>query len=259
LSGIRFIDADVTLGVENVVLANRPLGSEDTLNRLLECGIQEALVAHNAAVEGDPVSGNEMLGRVLAEQELGSHGVTLHAAWALVPLSTGELGPPEDVRAMLERGGVRGALLYPEMHGFSAADWCCGELYEMLEAVRLPLFTRLNLDFGYDALFTLLTNHPGLRVILRNADYRMPRNIYRLFDLFESLAVESGRYSPFGGIEDVVRRWGAERLVFGSGAPGYSPGAAVAMVTLADIDDAAKRRISGGNLRAMMEGIRYGA
>ena len=259
MAGIRYVDADVTLGVENVVLQGRPLGSRETLDRLAECGIAEALVAHNAAVEGDPASGNRMLARALEEADLTRSGLKLHAAWVLVPLSAGDMGTAEELRQTLAQSRVRAALLYPEIHSYSVAEWCCGEIYELCEAMRLPLFTRLTLDFGYDALHTLLSNHPKLRVVLRNADYRMPRSIYRLFDLFENLAVESGRYSPFGGIEDVVRRWGAGRLVFGSGAPGFSAGAAVGMVALAQIDDAARRRIAGDNLLALIEGIRYDA
>lgn len=257
MAGIRYVDANVTLGVENVVFRGRPVGSRSTLERLAECGIREALVAHNAAVEGDPVSGNQLLTRALNDAELASAGLTLHPAWVLLPPSTGELGTVEELRKNLEANRVRAALLYPEMHSYSAAEWSCGAIYELCEAMRMPLFTRLNLDFGYDALHTLLSNHRGLRLVLRNADYRMPRNIYRLFDLFEGFAVESGRYSAFGGIEDVVRRWGAGRLVFGSGAPGYSPGAAVGMVALAGIDEESRRRIAGGNLLALMEGIRY--
>jgi hypothetical protein len=259
VAGIRYVDANVTLGVGNVVLRGRPVGSRHTLERLLECGVREALVAHNAAVEGDPVSGNELLGRALRETDVASAGLTLHPAWVLLPPSAGELGTVEELRAKLESSRVQAVLLYPEMHNYSISEWSCGPIYELCEAMRMPLFTRLNLDFGFDALHTLLSNHPGLRLVLRNADYRMLRNVYRLFDLFENLAVESGRYSAFGGIEEVVRRWGAGRLVFGSGAPLFSAGAAVGMVALADIDEASKRRIAGGNLLSLMEGIRYHA
>lgn len=259
MAGIRYIDANVTLGVENVVFQGRALGSRNTLDRLAECGIAEALVAHNAAVEGDPVSGNGLLSRTLGERDIVAAGLTLHAAWALVPFATGEMGSVEELRARLEASSVRAVLLYPEMHSYSGAEWCSGEVYELCEAMRMPVFTRLSLDFGYDALHTLLTNHPGLRLVLRNCDYRMPRNIYRLFDLFENLAVESGRYSAFGGIEDVVRRWGPGRLVFGSGSPGFSAGAAVGMVALADVGEEARKRIAGGNLLSLMEGIRYHA
>jgi hypothetical protein len=259
VAGIRFIDANVTLGVENVVFQGRSLGSRQTLDRLAECGIAEALVAHNAASEGDPVSGNELLSRTLGESDIVASGVTLHRAWVLVPLAAGEMGSAEELRVRLQAGRVRAALLYPEMHSYSGAEWSCGAVYDLCEAMRIPLFTRLGLDFGYDALHTLLSNHPDLRLVLRNCDYRMPRNIYRLFDLFENLAVESGRYSAFGGIEDVVRRWGPGRLVFGSGSPGFSAGAAVSMVTLADIGDEARKRIAGGNLLSLMEGIRYHA
>jgi predicted TIM-barrel fold metal-dependent hydrolase len=76
---------------------------------------------------------------------------------------------------------------------------------------------------------------------------------------FENLRVQSGRFSPFGGMEDVVRRFGVHRLLFGSGAPRYSPGAAVAMVMLAELDEASKARIAGGNLLELMERIRYDA
>jgi hypothetical protein len=259
VAGIRYVDSYVTLGVENVVFQGRPIGSRQTLDRLAECGVAEALVAHNAAVEGDPATGNRLLSRDLADHELSVAGVLLHPAWVLTSLSAGDLGSPEELRRRLGANRVRAAFLYPEMHGYSGSEWSCGELYGLLESMQMPLFTRLGTDFGWDGLHTLLTNHPRLRLVIRNCDYRMPRNIYRLFDLFEHLAVESGRYSAFGGIEEIVRRWGAGRVVYGSGAPGFSPGAAIAMVALADVGEEARRMIAGGNLLSLMDGIRYDA
>jgi predicted TIM-barrel fold metal-dependent hydrolase len=154
--------------------------------------------------------------------------------------------------------GVKAALLYPAAQGFSPAPWCAGALYELLEAMRLPTFVRYNpSDLSWNDLHDLLATHPRLPVILRGVSYGIDRTLYALLDACPNLHVETAKYLPFRGLEEIVRRFGAARLVFGSEAPFLSPGAAVAPILTAAITDAERRAIAAGNLRRLLGGITY--
>ena len=52
--------------------------------------------------------------------------------------------------------------------------------------------------------------------------------------------------------QEITRRFGAKRLLFGSGLPVTEAGTSIAQIAYADISDADKRLIAGDNLRALL-------
>ncbi len=249
---LRFFDAHVAVGPRRVTSWGQEGDAAGVFARLRECGIHEALVYHTAAVEHHPAVGNR---EIIAELN-GIPGAW--PVWAMLPFSTGELGDRQGLRSAMKDRGVKGALLYPAEHVYSGAEWCCGDLYEMLESMRMPVFTRFApADFSWSDLATLLADHPDLPVILRNVNYQVDRNAYRMLEKFLNLRIETARYLVFRGIEEIVRLFGASRLIFGSEAPLLSPGAAVTPILEAAVSGEDKERIAGGNLRTLIQGIRY--
>jgi len=251
---LPFFDAHVTVGPRKVVFKEQVGGTEATFRRLEECGIRESLVHHTRSVEDAPQTGN----RLLAGEIRGRPGT--HPVWALMPFSTGELGTPVEVRAALKAEGIRAVILAPAAHQWNNAEWCAGDLYAMLEAMRMPVFVRYRPpDYTWDELHSLLVNHPRLPVILRNVHYTVDRTLFRLLDLCPNLHMETSKYVVFFGIEDVVRRFGAERLIFGSETPFLSPGSPVTALALSPLPQGDKEKIARGNLVRLLEGIDYDA
>jgi predicted TIM-barrel fold metal-dependent hydrolase len=65
--------------------------------------------------------------------------------------------------------------------------------------------------------------------------------------------VEISGYQGLLAVEAVVKRFGAERLLFGTNLPTFNPGAAVTTVMYADIAEEDKSLIAAGNLRRLLE------
>jgi predicted TIM-barrel fold metal-dependent hydrolase len=227
------------------------------MERLAECGIREALAYHTTSVEDNPAYGNARLLEEIRDMP------GLHPVWALLPFAAGELGTPDEVRQALRGNGIKAVLLHPSEHLYANAEWNCGDLYGMLEQIRMPVFTRAGAaDFSWNELHDLLSDHPDLPVILRgsvNTGYQMDRTLYRLLDTFANLHVETARYLVFWGIEELSRRFGAQRLVFGSEAPLFSPGAAVTTILTSSLPLCDKELVARGNLMRLMGRIDYGA
>ena len=84
------------------------------------------------------------------------------------------------------------------------------------------------------------------------------RTIYRAFDACPNLRIELSGYWLYRGIEYITRTWGPERLLYGSNWPTFGPHMTLATLTCAEIDDEAKRRIAGDNLRELVAaGVRH--
>ena len=257
-AGLDFWDCHAGIGRWTLPPPAGALDPDGLRAELAWAGVGGALVHHGLGRDYDPAAGNEALLRELAEAsgtvQAGAAG-TLVPCVTLLPADTAELPPPEEHLPALIRRGVRGARLYPKSHNFSLAEWCAGGLLTAMEQHRLPLSIDL-VETTWQDLHGVCAAHPDLPVIVTRVNYRHERVLYPLFRHHPRLHVEISYFQGHRGIEEVVDRFGQERLLFGSGLPFYTPGTPVVMVVRADVGDAARRAIAGGNLRRLMEEVR---
>lgn len=251
---MNWIACDPLIGLPRVPEEGPPPDAGDLTAEMARLGIDRALVRHRAALECGPEAGN----RVLREETRDRP--TLHPVWFLTP--DGE--PPDfDPGATLERLRAAGAAVVwmdPEAEGFSPQPWCAGPLYEALQARRVPLL----LDYAKirpDDLHLVLRDFPGLRLILLGVP-RLGRNrmVYPLLDRHPNLYVcLSHTFSVHRGIEDLCRRFGPDRWLFGMGYPAAEGGAALAGIAYADIPESAKEAITHGTLERLLAESRFQA
>lgn len=211
--------------------------------------IQEALVFHTLAWKYDATFGNQKLMEELQGQE------RLHPCWVLLPTCTGEQGSVEEIRQALNRHRVCGVRFFPQSHNFQLADWNLGELLDMLEEMRMPVFLVMP-ENPLPTVEELCRSHPGLPVVLGDTSYRSGRILYSLWEKYENFHVELGMYTSYRGVEDTVARFGASRLLFGSCSPRLDPSGPIATLAYADISEQDKRLIAGERLRELTADIR---
>jgi len=224
------------------------------VNRLLEemarAGIEEALVYHSVARYGHPPLGNQLL-----LDEIKGHD-NLHPVWVLLPHHTGEMEPPENLMIKMKNNGIKAARVFPgrTFHGFSLDEWCLGDLLSALESVKMPLFLDIE-TVSWEEIYNLLIKHPNLPLIISNCSYRHNRYLYPLWDKFDHLYVETSWFMGAGTIEDIVKRFGSKRILFGTNLLRYTGTAAVALITYADISHADKVAIASINLERILNEV----
>jgi predicted TIM-barrel fold metal-dependent hydrolase len=92
--------------------------------------------------------------------------------------------------------------------------------------------------------------------VLVDVQGRNNRNLYPLLAKLPNLYIETAGLNVHHGIEDVCRRFGAERLLFGSGYPIRSMGGALLQTRSADIDESEREMIASGNLRRLLGAVK---
>lgn len=216
----------------------------ELVDRLAPLGIRRALVYHALSKELHPAEGNPALAGEIA-------GLPLVGCWVAMPHHTGEMPPPAEFVRQMRAAEVRAVRLFPGLHQYSLGDWCSGELLDELERSRVPVLIEAG-QTSYDQIASVLASHPGLRIVLLQTSYRCDRFIYPLLEKHEHLHIETSTYVVSGGIEAICSRFGASRLVFGTCSPFHDPGAAVGIITYADISDTEKQLIASGNLDRLL-------
>jgi len=250
MENIRFFDCNATVGKRRIKNPGSFNETDELIRKMKYYGIEKALVRHSLASEYDPMTGNLAL-----SEEIKNHP-EFKKTWVILPHHTGEFPTPAKLKELLKTNNVSAVALYPKDHMYSLNDIVCGDLFNMAEDCCLPIFINHDQIPDYKVLYDVLTTHPKLRLILTDLHYNTSRTLYPMLEKFENLFIETIGFKVHNGIEDICRQFGANRLIFGTCAPVYSGGAAIAMITYAPINPEEKTMIASKNIEKLIGEVR---
>ncbi len=252
---MQYLDCNCRLGRYNAWSGREPITRESLLRTMDHYGIHQALVLDNLSSEYHPIDGNERILSATAGQP------RLLPAWVGLPPASHELPPPEQLVAQMARQGVRALYLFPRQYHFSLADWSVDGLLEPLAERHVPLFVcpdSLMDGNGQDqtdwqGVVRLCRAFPGLPVIVseQRISYTL-RTVYQALDECPNLYLDLASLWLHHIVEFITRRWGAGRLLFGSGLPARDPGAPLGHLNYSDISEGEVEAIAGDNLRRLL-------
>jgi predicted TIM-barrel fold metal-dependent hydrolase len=253
-----YLDCFATVGKRGPKDIEAPYTTEDLIKEMEWCGIHGTLVAHAASREYDPTFGNKMLMQELKKSK------RLYGVWAVMPHHTHEMPPPEDLVQMMKDNGIRAAKMHPRTHRYPfSVDWC-GDLLKSLQRHDIPLFLEGGHLYSPDIfepsnqvlvkeLDVVLSRFPGLNVVLQGARWDATRFMHWLMTRHRNLHIELSAHQGNRAIEVFTEWFGAERILFGTGAMEKSPGAAKSFIDYCTLTDEQKQLIAAGNLARLMK------
>jgi len=248
---LAFLDSNLRIGRPKVPEFGERFDLETLRQRMARYDIQGGVVSSFAGADYGPEWGNAQLLDALTGTGL----------WAGVILTPEMFDPEAAGRAALAdaiRRGARLARLFPKSYNFTLRLWCSGALLQALADSRLPLVL-WHTETSWDEIRGVCESHPDLPVVVEGTPQKIlyhTRVIYPLLERCPNLLLELHFLVGYLGIEDLVRRFGARRLVFGSYLPVFDPNAALMQVTHARIPDADKVWIAHRNLDELITGVR---
>lgn len=243
-SGLRWIDCNARIGRWSNPRPEQFTEIDDLLAAWDRVGIDGGLAHHAWAWEWSPARGNDALLEAIGPHE------RIRPCFVALPHATREVDPVLEFarRVRDARGAVR---IFPGKHQWSVREWCAGALFDALQCAGVPLLVDIG-EVDWEGIAAILAAHPRLRVIVLETFYRIDRRLYALMERHPSLHLEANTYGPFFGVEGIVERFGAGRLVFGTGVPEFETGGPMALVAYADISAEDKAKIAGGNLLRLL-------
>lgn len=244
---MEWFDCNIGFGVARVPPGPFAATAQELLKEMDSCGVAAALVWHAAMRDESAQAGN----RLVVEKTRGLP--RLHPAWAILPPQTGEMGTVAEWLEGMRKQGVKALIAYPEQHRYLLNGLTFGPLLEEMIARRIPLI----LGPDWRNVTALLAEFPRLVVIVTGHGSWGEDRYYRpLLERYPGFHVDTSNYALDGGIADAVRKYGPDRLVYGSGFPELQMGGSLMMVATADISDEARVAIAGGNLRRLLAEVK---
>ena len=148
--------------------------------------------------------------------------------------------------------GLRGVKLHHDVQQFKLDDYRCLKIYELLEARRLPLLLHAG-DFRYDfsntnRLKPILETYENLTVIAAHFGgwSLWEKSTQDLAGKYPNLYVDSCSslcaLSPETA-RDIIRAYGADRVLFGTDYPMWDPVGELERFTRIDLTEAEKEQI----------------
>jgi predicted TIM-barrel fold metal-dependent hydrolase len=218
--------------------SRREYGVEAGLRALGSHRISAALVAaRSGAVYRHEVGNNEALRWAGV-----TNGVQVHSVATLNPVQYLDW-PAELERAIA--GGAVAIRVFPDVQRWSVTSEAFSSIVSAIRG-RCPLMVPVS-TFGDATAIGGATQHLDAPVVLLGAHYTQLADCLAALRRWPHLYVETSRLAQFRGVQTVVREVGAERLLFGSGAPTRPVQAALNAVLTAEIGANERDAILHGN------------
>lgn len=194
----------------------------DLIKRGDEAGIDRFIVQSVATAPKQVKSINEFIAKEVANSSGRLVGLgTLH------PDSVDIKGDIEHLLSL----GLKGVKLHPDIQAFKIDDYRCLKIYELCEERKLPILMHTG-DSRFDysnpnRLLPILDIYTGLTVIGAHfGGWSIWEEASRAYSGIPNLYVDcssSFHYLPKETSKEIIRRYGADRVLFGTDYPMWSP------------------------------------
>jgi predicted TIM-barrel fold metal-dependent hydrolase len=245
---MRLFDCNCCLGVPGGRGGMRFARSAAELIEEMDfCGVDRALVYHAAMRYDSPVVGNDLL-----QAEMGANP-RLVPTLAILPSQTGEIPEPEKFLEVMRALGARALRVFAAEHRYALDANTMGDWFAMMEERRIPLLAKTDCL----TLANVLASFPKLVVVaMSQGPHSLERYLRPIVERYPTFYIDTASYMVDGLIESFCRRYGAGRLLFGTGYPDNCSGAALLRLVQADISPEDKETIGWHNLARILEEVR---
>ena len=198
------------------------------------------------------VFGNNKLTKDLAKAH--NAGLNMWGVWGLVPSCTGETPAPYDLFDQMKQNHIGAIYFNPLSHQYFARKSVIGDYCALAEEKKIPVICVSDYGMTPDITDDLLKDFPKLRaIIIICRHWNQGRQIYPFLENYENVMIDTSYRWDDQGVEDVIRRYGAHRLIMGTGFPEHYMGGPIAHVHCAEISNQEKELIFSGNMIRLME------
>ena len=243
---ISFMDADCMIGKRVQVREGAPRTKEDLQILHETCGIFQAMAYHSTAKQVNMMEGNLQLLEEIAED---SHWIP---QWIVMPGVWDDFWSPEELFDRMKKANVPSVRMVPKTQNHSLRPFAMSKLMEGLIQRQVPIFIDRNEFESTDQVYDFCTAFPQAKIVVCATSYGELRRWIPILEQCPNLRLETGTLIVHNGIREICRHLGAERLIFGSGAPENSITAAFSLIRYADISEEEMQKIASGNLQKLL-------
>lgn len=213
--------------------------------RLTEC------VAFHSMSLWSPRRGNSLM-KQISESSSGR----VKPCYVLEPnLGSSEMPEAAELKRQLIEEKPSAVRLYPSSKKFYIDEFYCGELLEVLSELGIPIILEADQIPSFNYLPALAKAYPKINFIILRHGINESRFIIPLIKKLDNVFFDTSIMVDTGIIEEIVNKYGSEKLLFGSGLPRYVPTGVLSLIIYARINEEDKEKILSKNWLRIQGGI----
>lgn len=247
-----FFDCSVSYGINTHEKQMLPVNDINVLcDEMKRAGVEKAIVWRKDQYHGySPHEGNLKL----ADDIRGFSN--LFGLWSIIPSYTHEIPDPSGMVSEMKKNRIIGWRLFPGKHRFLPDKFVLGDWLALAEANKIPIFINTNHGTSLEQTAGLLESFPSLTIVLAFADIWPNDRFLRPFIAqYPNVYLDLTYYITAGGLEDLVDKYGAGRILFGSGFPDCYFGANMMVIRHAAVFHKDREAIAGWNMQRIIEEV----
>ncbi|MBC7320979.1 amidohydrolase family protein [bacterium] len=244
----EYFDFNVMIGKPTIVPLNNWLDVDRLNEEMGGFNIKKALVYHSYSRDYDAHFGNEKLIEEIKDC------LNLYVTWVLLPLDIFPIDTFDELLEEFRKNNIKAVRFFPDLHNFLLEEEVIGDLLSFLEELKVPILISPN-NTGWKDIYSILRNHPNIRLVLIDLTYRQSSYIFPLLKRYENIYVELSGYITFLGIETLYKRFGGEKMLFGSNLPYKNPGSTIYYIEKANIPEEVKDCIAYKNADRLIQEV----
>jgi predicted TIM-barrel fold metal-dependent hydrolase len=243
---LKFFDANVYIGQPTIPKGKPIKNANELIKEMDKYIIEKSLVWHIAQRDVSPEEGNELLNKEISDKK------RLFGCWTILPPQTEEV-IRQNFFEQMKKNRIYALRIFPKSHNFILDKIVFKDFFIQLIEKNIPVIIDTQ-QISYESIYTLLKDFPDLECILCDIGiWSVNRYIWPLLEKFQGIFIETSLLAlEDGGIEETVKRFGSDRIIFGTGLPERYPEASIVSLLHADISDEDKEKIAYKNMEKII-------
>ena len=182
----------------------------------------------------------------------------LKGVWQILPSCTGEIAPPHELPRLMKQNNIAAISMNPKAHRYMPRKFAVGDYLEMACERKIPVLLNTARGLTLEQAADIMLDFPDLTAVLTFDNCWGSDRLLRPFlDAYPNLCLDMTYMLTDCGLPDLLKKYAADKILFGSGYPVSYMGAHILVIKHAEISEDAKIKIAGANLRKLMEGACY--
>ena len=249
MTDLRFFDANCAVGAPMNGGLHFAAGVTELLAEMDRMGVERALVRYNNMENGAAFANDRVAALLEDDADRRLMGV-----WHILPEQCEEL-PPVD--AFFDAMKAKRIVAIRHLAGPQRWVPCRLTIGRTMDAARLrriPLLTTpLAFADGWAGLYRFIQEFPeNLYIVSGDGLWGVDRVVRPLLEAYAGVHFEVSTFWPPEGVRDLARKYGAERILYGSDFPRYNHGNMMSVIRNLELDEADRRLIASGNLERII-------
>ncbi|MFC1650949.1 amidohydrolase family protein [Candidatus Latescibacterota bacterium] len=262
MNDLQLFDCDVMLGRIDGHFATYQggLNSFETVEELETAldkfGVKNALVYSSWAKFQNTENGNDLLAKSIKSKK------NLYPCFIISPEMEFDKSFPETFIRSLRDNNVSAVKVCPTSNYYELEQYVMNDIFNILNKIRMPVFidhdtVKWQDPFNWSQVYALCRKYPQIPFIPCRHGRKTARNVFPIMKECDNLYLDISYFQLNRAIEVVADKFGAERMIFGTGMPVFDPRLPITGLVFSQLSDKEKALVASGNIKHLIGRVDY--